>query len=382
MSKSKAGKRPEARRDGLKGRKVKRTGEARLAFPGKWGGELRKDLSAVCSIGSALFLAADEGGSLERLVWNDADQRFDGHATFALRDLLPLAAGEDEEVDVEGLDVAPSGDCLWLVGSHCQARGGLSKPKKPEEVSAWLAEIRPGPNRFLLGRVPLDRGDGGELPAPVARVGELDAASLPFTDGGSRLIEVLREDVHLGRFLRATTPAKENGFDIEGLAATGDRIFLGLRGPVLRGWAMVLELNPVPAGPGRLELAGLPGDDRLYRKHFLGLDGLGVRELMVDGKDLLLLAGPTMDLDGPVFLYRWRDALKVSDETVTGADELGRPMAIPFGRGVDHAEGICALPKAARSRYKDGRLLVLYDSPADKRLKGDGIVADIFPLHM
>ena len=89
-----------------------------------------------------------------------------------------------------------------------------------------------------------------------------------------------------------------------------------------------------------------------------------------------------MDLDGPVHLYRWRDALKVREETVVGAKELGRPMAIPYGSGVDHAEGICFLPKAARGSDKDGKLLVLYDSPDDKRLKGNDVLADIFPLEV
>jgi hypothetical protein len=371
-------KRPEPRVDGLEGRTTKRVGRASLAFPGKWGGELRKDLSAVCCIGETLFLAADEGGSLERLVWDRKRERFGDHATFALKDLLPLKQGDDEEVDIEGLDIAPDGRALWLTGSHCQARGGLSKPETAEELPAWLAEIRPGPNRFLLARIPLEPGLDDGPPTPVARHGELEAASVPFTDGGSQLVELLREDDHLKHFLRANAPAKENGFDIEGLAVTGDRIFLGLRGPVLRGWAMMLEINP--AGSSELKLDELPGDRRLYRKHFLGLDGLGIRDLMVHGQDLLILAGPTMDLDGPVYVYRWVDALKVDRETVVGAKELGRPMALPYGRGVDHAEGICFLPKAARDGDKDAQLLVLYDSPAAKRLKGDQILADIFPL--
>ena len=379
MGKSKA---PEARQDGLKARKAKRASRMRLAFSGDWGDRLCKDLSAVCSIGRTLFLAADEKAQLERLVWNADSRQFDGHASFALKDFLPLKEAADDEVDIEGLAPAPDGKALWLVGSHCQARGGVDKPTKAKEVPAWLTHIRPGPNRFLLGHLPLASGsDGGPL-APAAEADGLKAASLPFTDDGSLLTEVLREDPHLGRFLRANAPAKENGFDIEGLAAAGDRIFLGLRGPVLRGWAMVLEVNPVPAGEKRLDLANLPGDSRLYRKHFLGLDGLGVRDLMVDGADLLVLAGPTMDLDGPVHLYRWRDALKVREETVVGAKELGRPMAIPYGRGVDHAEGICFLPKAARGSDKDGKLLVLYDSPDDKRLKGNDVLADIFPLEV
>jgi hypothetical protein len=72
----------------------------------------------------------------------------------------------------------------------------------------------------------------------------------------------------------------------------------------------------------------------------------------------------------------------VDRETVVGAKELGRPMALPYGRGVDHAEGICLLPKAARGGDKAAKLLVLYDSPAAKRLEGNDVLADIFPLQV
>jgi L-seryl-tRNA(Ser) seleniumtransferase len=39
-------------------------------------------------------------------------------------------------------------------------------------------------------------------------------------------------------------PGKDNGLDVEGLASVGDRLLVGLRGPVLRGWAIVLEIEP------------------------------------------------------------------------------------------------------------------------------------------
>jgi hypothetical protein len=41
---------------------------------------------------------------------------------------------------------------------------------------------------------------------------------------------------------------------------------------------------------------------------------LGVRELCLMNSDLLILAGPTMGLDGPVRIYRWKDALATTTE--------------------------------------------------------------------
>jgi hypothetical protein len=46
----------------------------------------------------------------------------------------------------------------------------------------------------------------------------------------------LAEDPHFEGFIRTKViPGKDNGFDSEGLAVADDRVFIGLRGPVLRG---------------------------------------------------------------------------------------------------------------------------------------------------
>ena len=50
--------------------------------------------------------------------------------------------------------------------------------------------------------------------------------------------------------------------------------------------------------PSMLRLREIGSHGLPYRKHLLELGGLGIRDLCVDGDDLLILAGPTMDLDG------------------------------------------------------------------------------------
>ena len=176
-------------------------------------------------------------------------------------------------------------------------------------------------------------------------------------------------------------PGKDNGFDIEGLAVVGERLLLGLRGPVLRGWAVILEveLEEDVKNPSTLRLKPIGPKQRLYRKHFLRLGGLGVRDLCVQDADILILAGPTMSIDGPVTVFRWvGGAAPQKEECVVPADELEHVVDVPYGQGVDHAEGMTLFSTdegAARS------LLIVYDSASESRqLKENTVAADFLQL--
>jgi hypothetical protein len=334
----------------------------------------RVNLSAVAACDSVLFVGADEGAHVRRLRWHGRKARFVEDRVISLADLVDLpGADADAEIDIEGLDVA--GGRLWVVGSHSVSR---RKPRDLEDHAGTirrLAEIRANPSRHLLAALPLTRDPDG-LPEPTRK----GAARLGIGNEAGRLGAVLAADPHLAPFVGV--PAKENGLDIEGIAVLGGRVFLGLRGPVLRGWALVLELAPQPVGARRLELTPLRGGD-LYRKHFLDLGGLGIRELLVDPEqpdDLLILAGPTMDLDGPVHLFRWADAAHHDCDQLVLTSDLGAPQTIPWGRGSDHAEGVCLLsPPAGHG----AELLVVYDSPDPRRLKRKGrLRVDVLPLRV
>lgn len=350
------------------------------------------DLSAA-ALGpdGALWVVSDElsGGrvALSRLV-GDGRGRFAQHRQFALEDFIELPAPEDKtEADIEGLDYADG--YLWFTGSHSSKR---SKPKgkNSRKDVQRLAEVTVDPNRYLLGRVPLADG----MPARTVRRaaasgGALKAARLADGTGGNVLIEALSGDAHLGAFLRTQTlgkdaallplASKENGFDIEGLAVFDRRLLLGLRGPVLRGWATMLEIEPEEAGKGQLGLAALDDDGRRYAKHFLDLGGLGIRELARDGDDLLILAGPTMALDGTLRVYRLRDATALGNDSVTGTGDgrLSAVFELPLPAGGDYAEGLALLPW----RGQPG-LLVVYDGPLPSRRPASGAVfADVYWLH-
>jgi hypothetical protein len=333
------------------------------------------NLSAVRADGRVLWIAGDETATLERLVADApaAPGEYADEQTFRLADFVDLPGGDaDEEADIEGL--ARSGHFLWAVGSHSLRRRQVKSGQGEAKALKRLARVEGQANREILVRLPIADVDG--LPTPVRKIvvaGERHrVAQLDARDG---LRTLLRDDDHLADFL--PIPGKDNGFDVEGIAVIGERVYLGLRGPVLRGWAFVLELRPYvdPDEPGRLRLRDIE-DGLPYRKHVLDLDGLGVRDLCPAGDDLLVLAGPTMDLDGPVRIYRWHGACRVEMPAVVRGDVLTREVELAYGEGDDHAEGLGLIGPP-----KDRTALVVYDSPAAQRLTADGtVIADVVRL--
>lgn len=368
-------------------RKPKRVARVALAFhdvdPAAEK-RLRDDVSAIAAVGDgeSLFVGVDEGAFLERLTARrDAEGRilaYSEHVRFDLHDFFDFPGGRAEEADVEGLAIADG--FLWVVGSHSLKRRKPKSEASPEEAHETLREVKREANRFLLGRVPLVAGDRPGAPTLAKSGPAIDgrrrkrrAGALKMTAKGSALSNRLAEDEHLGVFM--AVPSKDNGLDVEGMAVVEDRIFLGLRGPVLRGWATILELRFKARRSGRLKLKRFDDGD-VIRRHFLDLDGLGVRSLLLDGTDLVVLAGPTMDLDGPVRIYRWRGALGSQDSTVVPRAEVERSLELPFGEGDDHAEGATMIRLAPGERPA---LMVAYDSPSRRRhLAEGGVTADVF----
>jgi GNAT superfamily N-acetyltransferase len=336
-----------------------------------------ENLSAVRSDGAVLWVAGDETATIERLVADAPDEphRYARQTSFRLADFvhLPGTRVREEEADIEGL--ARHGSFLWAVGSHSLRRKQIEAGHSGDKALRRLAVVTGQPNRQVLVRLPVGVVDGLPTVVPELEEDGVRHRAASFGVHGTDLREVLADDEHLGPFL--PLPGKDNGLDVEGIAVSGTRVYLGLRGPVLRGWAVVLELRPEvdPDAPERLRLP--PFDDgRPYRKHVLRLRGLGVRDLCPHGEDLLVLAGPTVELDGPVHVFRWHGALRADTPQVVRGDLLTRELDLPSGDGCDHAEGIGLLGPV------DGhRLLVVHDSPSPARLTDDGgVLADVVRL--
>ena len=345
------------------------------------------DISCVAQIGPHLWIGSDETVHAGRLTWDKQQRRFTDHRAFDLAKLFTLPAGRREEIDLEGMAVAPP--YLWITGSHSLTRG-KAEGRTFAAAIADLTEIQRETNRYFLARVPLVESASapGEYELrqsaadPAAAHEVLTAARLFGTGATSVMTDALRFDELLRPYI--DLPSKDNGLDVEGLAVEADRVFLGLRGPVLRGWAVLLELEPEYFCDEYFTLGAIGKQGKLYRRHFLDLRGLGIRDLERVGDDLLILAGPTMAIDGRVLLLRWKGFQKRKKEAVVPREEL--EILLDFGGGdigrpgENHPEGLTRFEPPADCDLPRG-LLVTYDTPAGRyRKKHARVRADLFPL--
>jgi hypothetical protein len=319
----------------------------RLDYADKAIDDLLKNISGVAFDEGFLWTVSDEGRTFECL---NAAAEGDGFVLvkqYPIDDpaLLPGWPGADKqtELDLESVDVANG--ALWLCASHCKVR---RKPeKKTDEGKLLLAEIRPRPSRHLLARIDVNGDQLGRVKATPP-------------NGPGSIREALANDPYLEPFLGL--PSKENGLDVEGMAIFGDEVLLGLRGPRLDSYAVVVHVK-------------LDNDlkVRSYNLSCLDLGGLAVRDLCRDENMILIIAGPVGDAGGPFRIFRWEPE-PAPPVQKPGEINIQHPREMtPANWPADDEkpEGICVLARAGKKGY-----LVVYDSPANTRLSGSTYEAD------
>jgi hypothetical protein len=335
------------------------------------GALVHANLSGAAFSGDWLWVAGDEACGVDRLrrlepVGAEALRYGDEHG-FPLDELLDLPGEAGDEADLEGMAAADG--YLWVVGSHGLKRKNVKDGRDAATNAKRLAKVTLDANRLLIARLPIEHAADGE-PCLVREAKDGRRALRLKGDAKSNLLtRALADDPHFGPYM--AIPGKDNGFDIEGLAVDGNRLVLGLRGPVLRGWSAVLEIA-VEAQEDELRLAPLDDGGTLIRKHFLDLEGLGIRDLHFSGDDLHLLAGPTMVLDGDIRVFKWpgaRSLMAANREPVRFEAALTESVALPHGHGTDRAEAICRLPPGLAAA--EPSWLVLYDAPDTERRDGE-----------
>ncbi len=291
--------------------------------------------------GKLLVVATDEGGTIQVLrEGNDGVYRADRERNFALDRHLP----EDAELDLEG--TAWGKDSVFAAGSHSLKRKRVKhdEPDPSDNKSAKknrqrLRTVEVEPARERIYRWQLDR-HGRVIEETIEMV------SLRNVFANDDLLRPFR-----------ALPSKENGIDIEGIAADGDeKLYLGLRGPVLRG-------NYVPIVV--VEFKGGFTEDDIEESDvlFVNLGGRGIRDLLrLDDDEFLILAGPVGDGDGSFRLYGWN-----GKDCVPGTDKPdallnARPLCeIPVPTSRAKAEGLALLDRSG-GRYE---FMIAYDGIPD-----------------
>lgn len=335
------------------------------AVPDGTSRDVPRRISGMARVWDTLFVACSGASGIERLrLRND---RWSGHRHFEIGDFLDGLPGEHVDgIAIEALKIQDG--WLWLTGTHAYERGRPRPGDSPERGLRQLSQRVFDPRRQFLGRLPLaNLGDGLE---PVKHDDGRRPEYLRFARRGM-LRDWLEDDPFLGSYLKL--PGGENGFDVGAVAVDGMRLWLGLRGPVLGGHALVLEMGMRVEKEGCLTARRLEGQRR-YRLHLLPTWGGGIRDLVLDGEDMIMLVGAPGAPEGRSAVLRWRNALARRGSELVAREDV--PMLVDLGcRGLqDNPEALV--------RWAPGRWLVVHDSPAPWRLRAGGqtLLADLMRL--
>ena len=343
--------------------------KAQSPFPKKKKWAFGENISALVMVGSTLFCASDETVSVERLVLSEDGMEFGDHKSISLRKFFKFKDESDSEVDLEGL--ALTDGYLWLVGSHSLKR---AEPEAGEEVVSLAGAISWDSKRAFLARIPLVEEKTGIFGLSKLADGRTAAMVDPGEGRDDGLRGLLSQEGLLQPFLNI--PSKENGFDIEGIAVLDQtRVLLGLRGPVIGSFALIVEIQLEDGEAGRLVPKKI--GERAYRLYAMNLGGLGVRDLMLDGRRLLVLSGTSQKTESIQRVFAIDvDALPETG-SVLAEDQVTLLLTLTTSGWGDHAEAITLL-----SGSSPKQLLVAYDSPSNERLsrKKDRLTADVFLL--
>ncbi len=228
----------------------------------------RKDISGAACTGTRCIAVNDEKNEVQEFTIRH--RRLKPGKRIRLLD-------KGDEIDAEA--IAVSDGIFYVTGSH-----GLSRKK------AKLTDAA-----FTLFRI-----DGERI------------------DSTARLRKLITETPALKDY--AEKPLNRNGVNIEGLAAQGDTLYFGLRGPSVKGTAFVLQ-----ASAGAL-FSDAPLDPVL---HTLALgDRIGIRDMAATGDGILILTGPVNTLPRRYTVALWHPGTAPVTLAKIPRPERGKPEGL------------------------------------------------------
>ncbi len=273
--------------------------------PGRYRGTC--DGSGAVALDHTHFLDFNDESQVLRVYAQGSDagpvQSFDVHTS------LGLAPGA--EADLE--DAARVGDRVYVITSHARDKNGTLEPSRYRFFALDLTGAVPGLKLKLAG-------------TSTSLLADMLVASNWLTPDPA-ILTLLASTSQLAKGTVASLAPKEQGINIEGLAALGTtgELVLGLRNPRSGSRAILVTLrNPAEVVAG--------GKARFGAAILLELGGQSVRGMAwsASHEAVLLIAGPRDEAQGPFALWKWSGVVgsppvKVQDITAPAA---GGPEAI------------------------------------------------------
>jgi Protein of unknown function (DUF3616) len=224
------------------------------------------EASAAVAVDANHFLVADDQDSTLRLYARGKPEPISPPRDLAEALGVPKQfTGKDRKTDIEG--AAAIGKRIYWITGHSErwrTQRLLFATDFVSEGGAWDLKLVGTPYRDLRE----------DLLGDKVTIGYIDNPELRDSDA-------------------------ENGFNIEGLAATPDgKLLIGLRNPVVKGKALVVRLD----NPDDVLLKGAP--PKFGKIIPLPLDGHGIRSIERVGDRYLIISGSVRDEPGHS-LYWW-----------------------------------------------------------------------------
>ncbi len=252
-----------------------------------------------------LVLASDEGCSLLVVPTSGNKLVVDKARSYHLLELFFSSNVYSEVARVKELDL----EALAISGEYLFATASAStKRKKPKGKSVSkdhkrLTTLSRACKKPII--LTLNGTDKEIYPSDLLYVLKIvqDRRGNPLLKSHS--VFNLRASLQRAKAYIATSdkPSKDNGLDVEGITVANHELLLGLRGPVLRGHALVASY---PLETILRKSASVKTIRRAPTMYFLYLGGLGIRALETVRDSVYIIAGMTMDIAKADFsLYKW-----------------------------------------------------------------------------
>jgi hypothetical protein len=254
-------------------------------FDPKYG----KNISGLVFTKAYLLIGADEGATVLILKRHDPSTF---NYTGEIDGIIQLEQKSDE-IDIEG--VARGKNYVYVIGSHSRKRLEVKNDRDDDETVQdnlnRLAQTAIEPSRERLYRLKINPD------------GTFDKHDKQFLQSMSLRNLILNHPV-LAPF--QVISSKENGIDIEGLAAVGDtQLYIGFRGPRLRGNDVPVMVLQPKAGKEADFKKKFREKDVTQEVRYVNLDGLGIRGMAAVEKGFLILGGPVGDEPLPYHVFFW-----------------------------------------------------------------------------